>query len=121
EIENLIPFTIYKKHFKNLTDTTNRKWKYNNSKANESGFIHDMETMKVGNVIKKHFIDVDKRSSKNASINREDIACIGNKLDLALKFISIMEEENITFDDLPETTQKLTKRIHEFITENNTE
>lgn len=115
----MIPFSIYKKYFENLPESTNRKWKYNDSKANESQFIQDMQSTKVGNVLKKYFIDIYKRVSKKHRINRDDIGCIGDKKDIALKLINIIEEEMDAFEKLPKTTRKLTEKIYNFIAEKN--
>lgn len=119
EIENLIPFCVYKKYFENIPESAARHWEYKDSKGNEADFVSDLTSMKIGEALKKHFIGLKEGFSATDSYNRKDISCIGDKTKLALKLINIIEQEKMSFNDLPEIAQDLTKRIYKFINEKN--
>ncbi|MGH7849758.1 MAG: hypothetical protein ACREOP_05630, partial [Thermodesulfobacteriota bacterium] len=56
EIENLIPYIVYKKYFDKLPVSQNRQWEFKDRKCDEAKFLKDLEDMKIGKVLKKYFI-----------------------------------------------------------------
>ena len=119
EIENLIPYIIYKKYFKNLPVSQNRQWEFTDKECDEAKFLKDIQDMKIGKVLRKYFISPKDDVVDSGSFNKNDISCIGNKKDIAMKLIDVIEKEHISFDQLPAITQELTRRLYEFIKGNN--
>ena len=115
-----MPSKIYKTYFEKLPASARRKWKYNSEKLNEATFDEQVKTEKIGIILKEHFIELKDASGNIPDGYRsEDISCIGNKKDVSIRLVKIIDDENLIFDDLPEIAKKLTKKIYEFIETNN--
>jgi predicted ATP-dependent endonuclease of OLD family len=119
EIENLIPFRVYMKYFERLPPSASRKWEYDSTRAKEKEFVNDLKSRKIGDVVKKHFVKLIDKYDQPDRFKRKDLSCIGEKKEIAERLIDTINAENITFGELPKTTQKLTKILYGFIEGNN--
>lgn len=119
EIENTIPYNIYKKYLKNKSKKS-KNWEFYESTLIESDFNKSIKNKQIGEVLKEHFIRL-KKQIKPKSFKSNTISCIGNKKDIANELIKVMEDEDLTFNDLPKSTQELIKKIIRFIKKNNTD
>ena len=99
---------------------SNRKWVYEASKFKKDKFEKDIKTEPIGTVLKNYFIKSKDRIQSNG-FKANDISCIGNKKDIAQKLITVMDDEKLKFDELPDITQKLIIKLHTFIQDNNKE
>lgn len=120
EIENLIPFHAYKVYFETLPKST-RKWEYDSIKTEEHEFISHLHDMKIGILLKDHFIKLIDVEDEPKYYKKENIECIGkNKVEFSQEMIQIIDQDDgITFDTLPKTTQELSKKLYDFIQSNN--
>ena len=120
EIENLIPFSIYKNYFESLPASQTRKWEYDATMSDEGGFNTEIKDKPVGEVMRTHFIKL-KQGENSESFNNQDIKCIGSsKKKIATELIKAMDKLEINFEALPEETRDLTKNIYQFILSSNT-
>ena len=123
EIENLIPFKVYRAYFEAINDdNNNRKWQYNANKGNETKFKESFNNKSIGELIKRHFIELKNDEDKSKYYMNKDITSIGKeKKDIAFEVIEIMRKIELAFEELPELTQEMTKNIYNFIKTNNSE
>jgi len=122
EIENLIPFEVYKKYFEKLDDVPQRNWVYDDSKGDEEKFNSELNEKHIGSLIRKYFVKLKDSNSKPKNYDNKDISCIGQKKgDVATLLTKIMDKEDFAFGDLPNTTKALTKKLYKFIESNNSQ
>lgn len=96
-----------------------RKWKYDNSLANESAYYSELNNKQIGQLLKEHFIKLKRSNMKSTTYDKNDISCIGNKGEIASKLIATMADINLTFKELPVLAQEMTKNIYIFIKSKN--
>lgn len=110
EIENLLWLTVLKDYISNI-DYSNKDIELNIRNM----WLIDW-TKSIGEILKKHFIS--KKSWKNpVYFRKKHIECLWEtKTNIS---INITKNYINSFDDLPEETQKFTKKLYKFIKENN--
>lgn len=117
EIENLLPISVYMKFFEQK-DYSLTAYEYNENLINNSEIKGDIETLNIGDFLKKHFIELKKGKTSKNFLNK-DITCIGNKKDIAINLIQIMNSIDLKFKDLPVLAQNLIQKLYVFIENNN--
>lgn len=118
EIENLIPYKIWKKVIEDiLKDKSDKKIKLkdNIKDTDEKRFNDELKNKHIGTLIKKYLIEQNE-NNENEYFKSKTILCLGeNKKTIMNYVIKAIDELNIIINDFPLMTKNLVNSITEFI------
>ncbi len=118
EIENLIPYKVWVKVIEKMkSDHPQKRIKFKDEyKENESAFNEDLETLKIGEILKKYLIEKIGKEKLDYFDKSENIKCLDSSKKKIMQYvIDVTKEEKLRLSDFPKMTQDLVKLLKVFI------
>ncbi len=117
EIENLIPYRVWKKTGENLLKNKLKK----EIKLKDQGpkyelkFNRDLKNKKIGILLKAYIIEKQENQNPQYFL-KDNVQCLGfSKKEIMECIIQVIDEENLKFTDFPDEAQDLIKSLESFI------
>ena len=118
EIENLIPFSIWKKVLPKLISKKSCIEIREKEKVEESDFNEYLKTKKIGVLLKENFVKVKEDKEEPKYFKQDSVECLGvKKKDIMQAVINYIGENknSIKTESFPDVAQNLLKSIKRFV------
>lgn len=117
EVENLLPFDVWYVVAQRLTANDRLGIRLqNDAKKNKEAFDEKLNKEKIGVLLKEYIVQKKDEDKELKYFKGDSIECLGkDKKTIMQMAIRVIEEKQMTREDLPETTQNLINSITTFI------
>ena len=117
EIENLIPYKIWKGVLDKLLKKKDKAFILKNSVHNaEEKFNSKLGEKKIGTLLKNFLIELVSEKKDIKYFTKHSVECLGEKKkEIMTIILEVIDELNISFSDFPQQAKEIVEKIENFI------